>query len=135
MNRRLTFLLASMAGVLLLIAAVSTLSAQRTPFNGQPMMGPMPGFGPAQGRFVVAFSSAARIVVLDSATGKLYQARESDFLDIANLPKLDQPPPPPQRDERGKARPKAKEERKDELELRRQEERKNEREPRRPEDE
>ncbi len=69
------------------------------------MMGPMPGSGPAPGRFVVAFSSATRIVVLDSATGKLYQAKESDFLDIANLPKVDQPPPPPRREDRPRERP------------------------------
>jgi hypothetical protein len=60
--------------------------------------------GPHPGRFTVAHASEKRIVILDTATGKLYQAKESDLLSYADLPKFGEAGPRPRGDGRDRDR-------------------------------
>jgi hypothetical protein len=111
MNNRTVCSIAGLLGTGCLLIGLGALWAQRPdrprivqsqpqpPFMHGPMM-----MGPHAARFVAAHATEKRIVVLDSATGKLYQAKESDLLPISSLPKFDQPPPPPPGDERGRPR-------------------------------
>ena len=39
------------------------------------------------GRFTVAYGSAERVILLDTATGQVYKAIERDFKAMADLPK------------------------------------------------
>jgi hypothetical protein len=86
MNARTFWSFAGLGGAGLLLLGLGTLWAQ-FPAPPQPFM-PGPGFGPAHGRFTVAHASEKRIVILDTATGKLYQAKESDLLPFSDLPKV-----------------------------------------------
>jgi hypothetical protein len=94
MKNRVTYLIAGLTGLMLLIAGVSTLAAQRPPFPLQPPGMMMGGFGPQHGRFSVAFASATKVLILDTSTGKVYHVKEADFLDSAKLPKMEVPPTP-----------------------------------------
>jgi hypothetical protein len=66
-----------------LLFSIGVVPAQRPPI---PMM---PGFPPQPGRFVVAHATDKRIVVLDTATGRLYKAGEDDLKKMSDLPKLE----------------------------------------------
>jgi hypothetical protein len=84
------------AGAALLLFGLGTLWAQRPPEPArvvpQPpfMPGPMMG-GPMHGRFTLAHASDKHIVVLDTATGKLYEAKPKDLLPYSELPKVGEP--------------------------------------------
>jgi hypothetical protein len=103
MSTRTIWSLAALAGVVLLVVGLGTLWAQiPAPGGFQPFMpGPMMGGAP-HGRFTVAHASEKRIVILDTATGKLYQAKDADLLPISDLPKVGQPPRPPRDDAPGR---------------------------------
>lgn len=85
MNQRIMWLVGGVLGVGLLIFLFSGNT------SAQPRGGMFAGFGPPSGRFVVAHAGAEKIVVLDTATGMLYQAKEADFKKIADLPKIETP--------------------------------------------
>lgn len=72
-------------GLVLLILVFNPGSAQRPP-DDDPRPGPPPG-GPHPGRYVVAHATADRVVILDTATGQVYVARERDFKSMADLPR------------------------------------------------
>jgi hypothetical protein len=118
MSCRTTWSIAGFAGAALLLVGLGTMWAQRpldAPRVPQPpfMPGPGLGMGPHPGRFAVAHASEKRIVILDTATGKLYQAKESDFLPYADLPKFGDGGRPPRGD--GRERERRREEDKEKL--------------------
>ncbi len=96
MHCRTVWSIAGFAGAALLLFGLGTLWAQRPleqprvvpqpPFMPGPMMG-----GPMHGRFTVAHASEKHIVVLDTVTGKLYEAKPKDLLPYPELPKVGEP--------------------------------------------
>jgi hypothetical protein len=112
---RTTWSIAGLAGAALLLLGLGSMWAQRpldAPRVPQPPFGPGPGMGmgPHPGRFSVAHASEKRIVILDTATGKLYQAKESDLLPYADLPKFGEAGRPPRGDGRDRDRDRRREE-------------------------
>jgi hypothetical protein len=124
MHCRTVWSIAGCAGAGLLIFGLGTMWAQRPvepPRPGIPPFMQMPGFGgPMQGRFAVAHATEKRIVILDTATGKLYQAKESDLLPFSDLPKVGEPGRAPRGDgpDRPRRRNEEERERKDKAKLR-----------------
>src|SRR4051794_37139296 len=94
MNRRLV-----LAGLGLAVVAVVWTAAQSwaqrdrppepraegVPFRGGPMNQP--------GRFICAYGSAERVLVLDTATGQVYAVNPKDFKSAEELAKLREMPP------------------------------------------
>ena len=75
-----------------LIAFLSQSSAQRAGGGapgGMPGMAGMPQGMP--GRFVVANASSSQVLILDTATGQVYRAKEEDFKKMSDLPGMGQP--------------------------------------------
>src|SRR5262245_57655114 len=79
------------ARVLWPIAFVLALGILVFSHGGTPAQPPMEPMGSPMmyGRFVVAHSTADRVLVLDSMTGHVYVHREKDFKKPDELPKLD----------------------------------------------
>jgi len=92
--KKRTFWLAASAVALLvgLVLAINYATAQppRPPMGGG--FGGM--FGPQSGRFICAYGSASEVIVLDTATGKLYRAERKDFHKMSELPKVQEGPRP-----------------------------------------
>lgn len=85
MKHRIVWPIVGVLGLLALLIAFNTTSAQPKPG----MTWVPPGIAPPSGRFTVAYHSEKTIVVLDTATGKLYKATDKDFLPLSKLPKLE----------------------------------------------
>jgi hypothetical protein len=101
-NHRIVWSVAGVVAALgLLVFGISTLSAQRPPAYGFPMMGV-----PQVGRFTVAHATATKVIILDTMTGQVYKAEEGDFKKASSLPKVGEgfrPTGPP--DFKDKAKP------------------------------
>jgi hypothetical protein len=90
--RRFTLPIAVLAGLVVLAVSIRSVPAQpRGPGGGWPEVGM-----PAQvGRFVVAHATDKQIVVLDTVTGTLYRATESDLHKASEIPRVKMPGMPP----------------------------------------
>ena len=86
-------------GVVVLVISQST--AQRAG-------GGMPGMPGMPGRFVVAHASANQVLILDTATGQVYRAKEDEFKKLSELPRGGHDVEPPARDRRLEPRDKFK---------------------------
>lgn len=103
MNPRIAWPVAALVGLGLLILGLSSTSAQRGGGGGGDMQPFRGGPGPMMGRFVVAYASADRVVIVDSMTGHVYKATERDFRPISSLPNVEggrQPMMPREMDEK-----------------------------------
>ena len=102
MKHRVVWPIAGVLGLAVLVVGITKLSAQRPPIN-------LPGLAPPVGRFVVAHATAARVIILDSATGQVYVAEEKDFKPVSALPKVGEGFRPPGLDRlRDRGRPREK---------------------------
>jgi hypothetical protein len=81
--RRIVWPITALVGLVILAVGISTVPAQ----PGVPMYG-MAG---QVGRFVVAHASEKQVIILDTTTGKLYRATDSDFKKASELPKVGMP--------------------------------------------
>jgi hypothetical protein len=88
-THRIVWPIAALLGLIVLVVGISNVPAQR--FGGGAMYSPYP---PQPGRFAVAHATATRVIILDTATGKLYRATEDDFSKMSDLPKFGMPPGP-----------------------------------------
>jgi hypothetical protein len=82
MKHRIVWPLAALLGLVILAIWISNIPAQ----PGRPPAG-MPGFAGMPGRFAVAHANDKQIIILDTATGKLYRATDKDILKYSELPK------------------------------------------------
>lgn len=85
MTHRVVWPITILVGLVILVAGISNMQAQ-LPGSGMGMMMP-----PQPGRFVVAYGSATKVIILDTGTGKLYAAGEKDFAKASELPKFGMP--------------------------------------------
>ena len=86
MKRRILWPVVAVLVVLVALAFLASPgSAQRDP-------GPFGVLGPRVGRFTVAHASADAVLVLDTATGKVYKAGKDDFKKMSELPKIEEAP-------------------------------------------
>ena len=107
MSHRILWPLVACLGLGGLILVISQSTAQR-PGSGMPgMPGGMPGM---PGRFVVANASSSQVLILDTATGRVYRAKDDDFEKMSELPRIGggADARPPARDRRPEARDKDK---------------------------
>lgn len=101
MKHRIVWVSGGAAALFALLAVIGTIEAQRQPQPGGGAGGMGGGMGmgfggPQVGRFVVVplagrplrGGDGPAIVLLDTATGKLYRATEKDFLSASDLPKI-----------------------------------------------
>lgn len=109
MSHRILWPVVACLGLGGLTLVLSQSTAQRPGgggLGGPPgMQGGMPGGSPGMpGRFVVANASSSQVLVLDTATGQVYRAKEADFKKMSDLPGMGQPgggnARPPARDRR-----------------------------------
>jgi hypothetical protein len=77
----------ALVGLVILAVGISTVPAQPQPGMSGMMFGQV-------GRFVVAHASEKEIIILDTTTGKLYRATDSDFKKASELPKVTRPTGP-----------------------------------------
>lgn len=84
------------AAVVVVVASYSGAQRPERP-DGPPMGGPF-GPGPAAGRYVVAHGSATQVLILDTATGRVYKVTEKEFKPSSELPRVFEGPRPPFRD-------------------------------------
>jgi hypothetical protein len=70
--------------------------------------------GATPGRFVVAKLSGQNIILLDTATGDLYEAKPDDVKKFSDKPKFDRPPAPFPARERPREKERDKEEKRPE---------------------
>jgi hypothetical protein len=82
MTPRIVWPITALLGLVILIVGISNVPAQRPQVREGFGHGPQP-----HGRFVVAHASAGQVLILDSATGKVYRARQNDFLPMSELPR------------------------------------------------
>jgi hypothetical protein len=82
--RRIVWPITALVGLVILAVGISTVPAQPRPGMGGMMFGQV-------GRFAVAHASDKQIIVLDTTTGKLYKATESDYLKASAIPKVETP--------------------------------------------
>jgi hypothetical protein len=94
-NPRIVWPVVALLGLVFLAIGISTVLAQWPPQQNF--------FGVQPGRYSVAHATAKEIVILDTGTGKLYKATESDFLKYSELRKDKPAPrqPPPDKDKLG----------------------------------
>ena len=83
MTHRIVWPITVLFGLLLLAVGIGSVPAQRQP--GAPFWGGMP---PQPRRFAVAHATATKVIILDTATGKLYRGNEDDFLKLSESPKV-----------------------------------------------
>jgi hypothetical protein len=82
--RRIVWPITALVGLVILAVGISTVPAQPRPGMGGMMFG-------QTGRFAVAHASDKQIIILDTTTGKLYKATESDYLKASAIPKVETP--------------------------------------------
>jgi hypothetical protein len=94
--RRFALPIAVLVVLAALAVSIRSVLAQPGGLPGKPGGGYYPADMPAQvGRFVVAHASDKQIVILDTVTGKLYRATDSDFHKASEIPKVKMPGMPP----------------------------------------
>ena len=89
MRHRIFWPLVACLGLGGLTLVISQSTAKRAPGGAGGPGGPagMPGGMPGMpGRFVVANASATQVLILDTATGQVYRAKEEDFKKMSDLP-------------------------------------------------
>lgn len=92
MSHRILWPVVACLGLGGLTLVLSQSTAQRVvepPSGGITVTGSRPAGPP--GRFVVANASSLQVLILDTATGQVYRAKEEDFKKMSDLPRLGQP--------------------------------------------
>jgi hypothetical protein len=82
MKQRIVWLVVGGLALVALWALIKPASAQRDGGFGFPLL--------RAGRFTVAHASADAVLVLDTATGKVYKAGKDDFKKMSELPKIEE---------------------------------------------
>jgi hypothetical protein len=98
-------------GSLILVISQSTAQWGAGGFGGNlPGTPGTPGMPGTQLRFIVANASSSQVLILDTATGLVYRAKEDDFKKLSDLPHLGggRGVQPPARDRRPESRDKVK---------------------------
>jgi hypothetical protein len=100
MKQRIVWLVVGGVVLVALWALIKPASAQRDGGFGFPLL--------RAGRFTVAHASADAVLVLDTATGKVYKAGKDDFKKMSELPKIEEgvrPAFPKEREKKDGGRP------------------------------
>jgi len=92
MNHRIVWPILGVLGLGLLVLGFNSLSARQPGGGGFGGFGGF-GMGPPN-RFVVAHATPSQVLILDTTTGQVYQAKSGDFKKMSELPRMGEFRPP-----------------------------------------